>query len=65
MVGHFHAVPGRVLREASLMRIFSSNGWDAAEYRPGRDYALEHGWLSGTGGDTLTLTSAGYTVAFD
>lgn len=58
-------MPGRVLRDASLMRIFSSDGWNVAEYRPGRDYAVAQGWLSGTIDDALTLTSAGYTVAFN
>jgi hypothetical protein len=65
IVGHFHAMPGRVLREASLVRIFSSDGWQSGEYQPGRDYALERGWLSGAVDRTLTLTAAGYTVAFD
>ncbi len=63
IVGHFHAMPGRVLREANLLRLFSSDGWDTVEYQPGRSYALEHGWLNAAM-DTLTLTSAGYTAAF-
>lgn len=63
IVGHFHAVPGRVLRETSLLQIFSSDGWNPTEYQPGRAYALEHGWLNAAT-DTLTLTFAGYTAAF-
>jgi hypothetical protein len=65
IVGHFHAMPGRALREASLLRVFSSDGWDSCEYKPGRDYAVEQGWLDGVIDHTLTLTSAGYTAAFD
>jgi hypothetical protein len=63
IVGHFHAVPGRVLREASLLRIFASDGWDLTEFKPGRAYALEHGWLDAAN-ETLTLTDAGYSAAF-
>ena len=62
IVGHFHAVPGRVLREASLLQIFSSDGWESTEYKPGRSYAVEHGWLNAAT-DTLTLTNAGYSAA--
>jgi hypothetical protein len=64
IVGHFHAAPGRVLSEASLRRVFSSDGWDLCEYQPGRDYAVEQGWLDGATDHRLTLTSAGYTAAF-
>ena len=63
IVGHFHAVPGRVLRETSLLQIFSSDGWAFTEYKPGRTYAVEHGWLNAAL-DTLTLTNAGYSAAF-
>ncbi|HUZ72168.1 MAG TPA: hypothetical protein VMU87_04225 [Stellaceae bacterium] len=63
IVGHFQAMPGRVLRETSLLQIVSADGWNAAEYQPGRTYALEHGWLNASV-DTLTLTSAGYSAAF-
>ncbi len=63
IVGHFHGMPGRVLREASLQRILSSDGWNPEGYDPGRSFALEHGWLSAAT-DTLTLTFAGYTAAF-
>jgi hypothetical protein len=64
-VGHFHAQPGRVLREASVSQVFSSDGWDATGYPPGRSYAVEHGWLNAaTDTLTLTLTHAGYTAAF-
>jgi hypothetical protein len=62
IVGHFHASPGRVLREASLLQIFSSDGWETTEYKPGRSYAVEHGWLNAAT-DTLTLTNAGYSAA--
>jgi hypothetical protein len=63
LVGHFHALPGRVLREASLVQIFASEGWDTTAFTPGRSYALEHGWLNAAT-DTLTLTNAGYSAAF-
>jgi hypothetical protein len=63
IVGHFQAMPGRVLREATVQQIFPSDGWQAVEYQPGRAYALEHGWLNAAL-DTLTLTAAGYTAAF-
>jgi hypothetical protein len=63
IVGHFQAMPGRVLREATVQQIFPSDGWPSAEYQPGRAYALEHGWLNAAL-DTLTLTSAGYSAAF-
>jgi hypothetical protein len=63
VVGHFHAVPGRVLRDTSLLQIFSSDGWESTEYKPGRVYAVEHGWLSAAT-DTVTLTAAGYSAAF-
>ncbi len=63
IVGHFQAMPGRVLREASLLQIVSSDGWNEGEYQPGRAYALDHGWLNAAA-DTLTLTSAGYSAAF-
>jgi hypothetical protein len=63
LVGHFQAMPGRVLRETSVLQIFPSEGWEATEYQPGRSYALEHGWLNAAL-DTLTLTSAGYSAAF-
>ena len=64
IVGHFHATPGRVLREASLKRIFSSDGWDICAFQPGRDYAVEHGWLDGASDHKLSLTPAGYSAAF-
>jgi len=63
IVGHFHGTPGRVLREASLLRALSGAGWDTERYAPGRLYALEYGWL-GAAAETLTLTSAGYAAAF-
>ena len=64
-VGHFHATPGRVIREASLSQVFPSDGWDDTGYEPGRSYALEHGWLNAANDTlTLTLTQAGYTAAF-
>jgi len=52
-----------VLREASLVQIFASEGWDTTAFTPGRSYALEHGWLNAAT-DTLTLTNAGYSAAF-
>jgi len=63
LVGHFHALPGRVLREASLLQIFASDGWETSAFTPGRSYALEHGWLNAAT-DTLTLTNAGFSAAF-
>ena len=56
-------MPGRVLRESSLMQIFVSDGWETAAFTPGRSFALEHGWLNAAN-DTLTLTNAGYSTAF-
>lgn len=55
-------MPGRVLRETSLLQIFPSDGWPSTEYDPGRAYAVEHGWLN-PAMDTLTLTNAGYSAA--
>jgi hypothetical protein len=63
IVGHFHGTPGRVLREASLLRALSGTSWDTEEFAPGRLYALKYGWLSAAA-ETLTLTSAGYAAAF-
>jgi hypothetical protein len=63
IVGHFHAQPGRVLSDASLLRVFSSDGWNEAGYGPGRLYATDYGWLS-PACDSVTLTNAGYTAAF-
>lgn len=63
IVGHFHGAPGRVLRDASLLRVFSCDGWAVERYVPGRLYALECGWLSAAA-ETLILTAAGYTAAF-
>lgn len=56
-------MPGRVLREASLLQVFASEGWETSEFKPGRSYALEHGWLNAAP-ETLTLTHAGYNAAF-
>jgi hypothetical protein len=63
IVGHFHGQPGRVLTDASLLRIFSSDGWKAAGYQLGLLHAVEHGWVSAAS-DTLTLTTAGFAAAF-
>lgn len=63
IVGHFHGQPGRVLTDASLVRVFSCDGWEPAGYQLGRLHAVEHGWLSPTS-DTLTLTMTGFTAAF-
>jgi len=52
-----------VLREASLLQIFASDGWETSAFTPGRSYALEHGWLNAAT-DTLTLTNAGFSAAF-
>jgi hypothetical protein len=64
IVGHFHAVPGRVLKDASLFRIFASEGWGLPDYPTGRAYAVEHGWLEAPLDDSVTLTSGGYRAAF-
>jgi hypothetical protein len=64
-VGHFHATPGRVLREAGLLRVFLSDGWNSPAFLPSRDYAVEHGWLNGALDQTPTLTPAGYAAALD
>jgi hypothetical protein len=61
-VGHFHAGPGRVLKQATLLRDFSSDEWQAASYEAGVAYATEHHWLDAAS-DTLTLTSGGYATA--
>ncbi|HXQ52255.1 MAG TPA: hypothetical protein VN802_14260 [Stellaceae bacterium] len=61
-VGHFHAGPGRVLKQAILLRDFSSDEWQAAAYEAGVMFATEHGWLAAAS-DTLTLTSGGYAAA--
>lgn len=64
IVGHFHAIPGRILKDESLLRIFAGEGWTLPEYDPGRAYAVEHGWLATARADSVILTSDGYRAAF-
>jgi hypothetical protein len=58
----FSIRPGQVLMLQNFYDSFSQPGWQASDFKPGMDYALEMGWVEIGPNNFYTLTDKGSQV---
>ena len=54
---------GRALGTNNFIEPFAKPGWEAVDFKPGMEYAMEKNWIEFSRADNFILTDAGLAEA--